>query len=268
VGNLPADGSRPPITRLRIQGVEFVTSAAGLPDLPSDRTPEVALVGRSNVGKSTLINALVGQAVARVSASPGKTRLVNVYRVRVAGGRALYLMDLPGYGYARGGSQAAHTFERLTEAYFSRQSTVGSPQSVDSRQATVDSRQAVDGREATAQSPRSAAGARRAGSSGRNRGFQTAGSPIAGAILTVDSRHPGLPNDAAAYAWLRALGLPLAIVATKVDKLTRAERTRSLRQLETTFEARVLPLSAVTGEGLDDLWKQMLSWIAPHGPAR
>ena len=99
---------------------EFVTSAAGAGDFPRDRLAEVALVGRSNVGKSSLINALVKQRVARTSAAPGKTRLANFYRVQRGSSPALYLVDLPGYGYARGGDAAAHEFNRLIDAYFAR----------------------------------------------------------------------------------------------------------------------------------------------------
>jgi GTP-binding protein len=99
---------------------EFVTSAAGAEGFPRDRLGEVALVGRSNVGKSSLINALVRQKLARTSAAPGKTRLANFYRVQRGAAPALYLVDLPGYGYARGGDAAAREFNRLTEAYFAR----------------------------------------------------------------------------------------------------------------------------------------------------
>jgi GTP-binding protein len=78
------------------------------------------MVGRSNVGKSTLINALVRQPLARTSAAAGKTRLANFYRVRRGSARPLYLVDLPGYGYARGGDASAEEFTRLTSAYFAR----------------------------------------------------------------------------------------------------------------------------------------------------
>jgi GTP-binding protein len=79
----------------------FVRSAVTAADLPRDGLAEIALVGRSNVGKSSLINALVRQRVARTSATPGKTRLANVYRVQRGAGAPFYLFDLPGYGYAR-----------------------------------------------------------------------------------------------------------------------------------------------------------------------
>jgi GTP-binding protein len=101
---------------------EFVTSAAGAIGLPDDDVPEVALVGRSNVGKSSLINALTRQRLARTSAAPGKTRLANVYRVSRGNFPPVYLVDLPGYGHAPGGVDAVHRFEALTQAYFDRAS--------------------------------------------------------------------------------------------------------------------------------------------------
>src|SRR5260221_3756125 len=87
----------------------FVRSAASVDDLPRDGAAEIALVGRSNVGKSSLINALVRQRVARTSAAPGKTRLANVYRVTRGGGAPFHVLDLPGYGYARAPKQARGT---------------------------------------------------------------------------------------------------------------------------------------------------------------
>jgi GTP-binding protein len=226
---------------LKAAATEFIRSAAGPRDFPADGAPEIALVGRSNVGKSSLINALVGQRVARTSAKPGKTRLVNIYRVRPAGAPSFYMMDLPGFGYARGGAAAAREFEALTAAYFSRQQAAGSGQhAVADRQWPV----------ARAQKDR---GLRpQAGGSG----------PIAGVVLTVDSRHPGLPSDAAAGLWLRMLGVPFVVAATKVDKLSQADRARLQEQLERTFGNTVLPVSATTGEGLDELWKLLLGWIS------
>ena len=73
-------------------------------------------------------------------------------------------------------------------------------------------------------------------------------------LLLVDSRHPGLEADTQAYTWLTTLGVEPVIVATKIDKLSRAERTRNLRELERTFGKPALPVSAERGEGLDELW--------------
>jgi GTP-binding protein EngB required for normal cell division len=74
-------------------------------------------------------------------------------------------------------------------------------------------------------------------------------------LLLVDARHPGLESDREAWQWLERTVERCAIVATKIDKLARGERIRALRELESVFENAVLPVSAVTGEGLDELWK-------------
>ncbi len=97
----------------------FVTSAAEAKGFPKESLPELAMVGRSNVGKSSLINALVRQTLARTSAAPGKTRLANFYRVQAGGKPPFFLVDLPGYGYARGGDSARAAFDQLAGDYFS-----------------------------------------------------------------------------------------------------------------------------------------------------
>jgi GTP-binding protein len=204
---------------------EFVTSAAGADDFPRDRLPEVAIVGRSNVGKSSLINALVRSPVARTSAAPGKTRLANYYRVQRGTQPAFYLVDLPGYGYARGGDAAAREFNTLAGAYFAR---------------------------AVAGGPEGGTGVVRPASADLRRSAPQVNIAV---LLLVDSRHPGLESDLDAWAWVRDQGVPCAIVGTKVDKLTRAERTRHARQLESSFDAPVLLVSVQSGEGLEELWK-------------
>jgi GTP-binding protein len=200
---------------LKVISAEFMTSAAAggtSTGIPHDGLLQVAMTGRSNVGKSTLINALCRRPMARTSAAAGKTRLANVFRLTVEGGRpgrwSLYLVDLPGYGYARGGADSAEELRAVAEAYFRE--------------------------------------------SGESRGERLA-------VLLVDSRHPGLETDTQAYRWLQTLGVEPLIVATKVDKLSRAERTRNLRALEGIFGQPALPVSAERGEGMDELWKTIAS---------
>jgi GTP-binding protein len=183
----------------------FVTSAPNAGAIPADGIPHIALVGRSNVGKSSLINALTRSTLARTSAAPGKTRLANLYRVHVDGGPggpgrwSVYLADLPGYGYARGGQASVAALARVAESYFS-----------------------VDA--------------------------------IVGALHLVDSRHPGLDADRDAAAWLDTLGVKRTALATKIDKLSRGERAKNLKAFERQLGSAPLPISAATGEGLDDLW--------------
>ncbi len=100
-----------------LSGTTFVGSfpAADFRTTPS--FPEIAFVGRSNVGKSSLINAFVGRkAIARTSRTPGKTQACNVYRVD----DAYYLVDLPGYGYARASKETRSSLRRLIRAYIER----------------------------------------------------------------------------------------------------------------------------------------------------
>lgn len=95
-------------------------SAAAAADLPRDGAAEIALIGRSNVGKSSLLNALTGRpGLARVSATPGKTTLLNAYRLP-----EFYLVDLPGYGYARAGKAARAGYRRLVERYLLERRTL------------------------------------------------------------------------------------------------------------------------------------------------
>jgi len=182
----------------------FVTSAVSASDFPRDALAEIVLVGRSNVGKSSLINALVRQKLARTSTEPGKTRLANVYRIARASAPPFHLVDLPGYGYARKIAQGLRAegkgdppFDDIVRAAFARRPA---------------------------------------------------------ALLLVDVRHPGLESDRAAWEWVSGAAAEAAVVATKIDKLARGERIRAMRQLESVFDATVVPVSASTGEGMEILW--------------
>jgi GTP-binding protein len=98
----------------------FVTSAAKPEDFPPEKLPEVAVVGRSNVGKSSLINAVVGQDLARTSRTPGRTRLVNWFEVD----QRFHLVDLPGYGYAEVSREMRESWRPLIEAFLSSRATL------------------------------------------------------------------------------------------------------------------------------------------------
>ncbi|MCY3736984.1 MAG: ribosome biogenesis GTP-binding protein YihA/YsxC [Gemmatimonadaceae bacterium] len=99
---------------MRIHSAEFVVGAVGEKGSPTDGLPEVAFAGRSNVGKSCLINRLVQRRrLAQTSSTPGRTQQLNYYRVN----DRLYLVDLPGYGYVRGGVDLRRNLGRLIETY-------------------------------------------------------------------------------------------------------------------------------------------------------
>lgn len=99
---------------MRAVKAEFVVSAAAAAQFPKDGLPEIAFAGRSNVGKSSLLNRLVGQkGLAITSKTPGRTRLVNFFRIN---GEA-YFVDLPGYGYAAAPKSLRDTWGNLVEAY-------------------------------------------------------------------------------------------------------------------------------------------------------
>lgn len=95
---------------------EFVRSAAKAADFPRDGLPQVVFAGRSNVGKSSVINRLLNRKnFARVGSAPGKTTHINYFRID----EKLYLVDLPGYGYAKVSKQERERWGRLIEAWFS-----------------------------------------------------------------------------------------------------------------------------------------------------
>ncbi|BAD39347.1 GTP-binding protein [Symbiobacterium thermophilum] len=220
---------------------EFVLSAVAQGQFPQDGLPEVALVGRSNVGKSSLINALVrNRKLARTSNTPGRTQALNFYRVWPQGkprpegepqpdkdaGRtalsgpvlqaaresgAFYLVDMPGYGFARVSEAQRREWARLIEGY-----------------------------------------------------LLTRGA-LRGVLQIVDLRHPPTRDDVTMREWIRHHRLPSLCVATKADKIGRTAwpRHRQVIARELGLDGDGEPLvlfSAETGLGRDDVWR----WIREH----
>ena len=101
--------------KININNAELFTTVGASKQFPRDPKPQVALSGRSNVGKSSLINTLLGRkSLARVSSSPGKTITINYYGID----KKIYLVDLPGYGYAKRSKESKKIWSSLTEDYF------------------------------------------------------------------------------------------------------------------------------------------------------
>ncbi|ACN99697.1 ribosome biogenesis GTP-binding protein YsxC [Sulfurihydrogenibium azorense Az-Fu1] len=98
---------------MSIKSVEFIKSAVKPEDYPPPDKPEVAVVGRSNVGKSSLINAIFKRSVAKVSSTPGKTRLINFFTLN----NDIYFVDLPGYGFASVSQKERLSWQKMIENY-------------------------------------------------------------------------------------------------------------------------------------------------------
>lgn len=109
----------------RIVEAKLVSSAGRLDKLPEEQLPEVAFAGRSNVGKSSLLNALCNRkGLFKVSQTPGRTRTIVHVEARLASGAKIYLVDLPGYGFAKVSKGAQKSWGRLIEGYLAGRNTL------------------------------------------------------------------------------------------------------------------------------------------------
>jgi GTP-binding protein len=174
---------------------------------PEAKWPEVAFAGRSNVGKSSLLNRLVRRKkFARVSNTPGRTREVNFFLVN----NQFVLVDLPGYGYARISKERRAEWRPLIEGY-----------------------------------------------------LQTS-SPLRGIVQLLDVRHEPTDDDRQMLDFLASVGVPTLFALTKIDKLTAAQRSARIAALTEelgTSEDQVIPFSAVTGEGRDELAEAVVALV-------
>lgn len=187
---------------------KFITSLSRYGDFPGRGLPQLAVCGRSNVGKSSLINSLcLRRNLAKTSATPGKTRLINVFLID----QAFHLIDLPGYGYARVSKREQESWGRMMNEYFSRAETLKL------------------------------------------------------ALHLVDIRHEPSAQDREMNAFLYQTGLPFLVVATKADKLSRAQRQRQLLPIARALAVQpweIIPFSSQTGEGREALVKALSQGMA------
>ena len=169
--------------------------------IPDTGLPEVAFAGKSNVGKSSLINGLMNRkALARTSAQPGKTQTINFYKIN----DELDLVDLPGYGYARVTPAEKEKWGKMIEGYLHNSKE------------------------------------------------------LRAVFLLVDIRHKPSANDKQMYDWICHNGYEPVIIATKLDKLKRSQVAKSLKEIRTGLglpkEGKILPFSAETKQGRDEIW--------------
>lgn len=189
------------------QRAKFSAFIGDIKNLPKDGLPQIVLAGKSNAGKSSLINKLCRQSkLARTSREAGKTRGLIFFDV--AG--CFYLVDLPGYGFSRSSKEEQKTFSRLTDVYL------------------------------------------------------RSGQPIALILHLLDARHLPSQLDLEMIRWMEVTQAPYLLLLNKSDKLSRAQQAKSRQEIGRAVKEAVgkeLPLlsvSALTGQGLDDLSRQIL----------
>ncbi len=115
------------LPRMKIKDAKYLISSAEYTQCPPPDRPEYAFIGRSNVGKSSLINMITdNKALAKISSAPGKTQLINHFDLVSKGGQLWYLVDLPGYGYAKVSQSSRRRWEQMIENYIRKRENLGS----------------------------------------------------------------------------------------------------------------------------------------------
>jgi GTP-binding protein len=184
----------------------FLAAATDAAHFPVPSIPEIAFLGRSNVGKSSVINSLVGTKLARTSSTPGRTRSINFFEIRWPGKPRpeMIFADLPGYGYAKLSREISQEWPKFIEPYLNHRPT------------------------------------------------------LALCVALVDVNVPPQDSDRRLLDFLNATGREFLLVGTKSDRLSNNQLQNALRTLGGQYpSARLLPYSAKTGAGRDELWKQI-----------
>lgn len=193
---------------MKIKKVELEIVCGITSKLPETDKVEIAFAGKSNVGKSSLINALMNRkALARTSATPGKTQTINFYNVN----DVMYLVDLPGYGYAKVSEQEKIKWGQLIEKYLNT-----------SKQ-------------------------------------------LKAVFLLIDIRHAPSANDKMMYDWIVSQGYEPIIIATKLDKIKRSQVQKNVKIIKEGLGlipgTIVIPFSAETKQGREEIWELMDSYL-------
>lgn len=197
--------------KINVNNATVAFTAGALRQFPNDGKPQIALSGRSNVGKSSLINTLLGRkSLARVSSNPGKTVTINFYSVD----DKIYLVDLPGYGYAKRSISSKVVWSTLTEDYFLKNPA-------------------------------------------RDR--------LKLVIQLIDARVGPTDDDIMMINWLIDSGVPFVVVATKSDKLSKAQLNSSLEKIRNEYflgtGIDIIPFSSITKDGKDLLWSKIFNSV-------
>ena len=191
----------------------FVMAATDVSHFPVPHLPEVAFLGRSNVGKSSVINSLVGTKLAKTSSTPGRTRSINFFELRWPGKpRAEMLFtDLPGYGYAQISREISSRWPEFIEPYLKERAS------------------------------------------------------LALCLALVDMNVPPQESDKHLLQFLASTGRPFVIVGTKSDKLSGNQLRNSLQTLSLEYpQAKIIPYSARTSAGRDELWSAIREAVQAH----
>ena len=194
----------------------FLLAATNVAHFPAPELPEIAFLGRSNVGKSSVINSLVGTKIARTSSTPGRTQSINFFEIRWAGKPKpeLLFADLPGYGYARVPREVSQQWAGFIEPYLRERPC------------------------------------------------------LALCLALIDISIPPQESDRQLLDFLTATGRSTCIVATKSDRISNNQLRASLKSLQEQYQGiRVLPFSAKTGTGRDELWKEIRDTAHNFGSA-